>query len=97
MITNACQRTQIKGNKIPANNETIYELIVSGYFGKCNYSNKENIQTTIIQYDNLQDALNKKSQYEQWAKINDIPPYDIKIKEINKQKGEAMGYPRFTL
>lgn len=59
-----------------------YRIIAKGYWGETAYKNGEGKVATEATFDNLKDAENKKKQFEHWAEINNIPPYEITITEV---------------
>lgn len=62
----------------------IYQLTATGYWGTNDFKEGGNKMkmTTIFGFEKLEDALDKKRQFEHWAKICEIPPYELSITEV---------------
>ena len=59
-----------------------YRFTSYGYEGEKDYLEGGEKVTWSFNFPTLEDALEKKRHYEAWAKINNIPPYEISIDEI---------------
>ena len=60
----------------------MYEITSYGYFGEKSYKEGCGKMKVTAAFDTLEQALDQKAQFEHWAKINNIPPYQITIEEI---------------
>lgn len=59
-----------------------YQLSATGYWGKNSVLNRDGKITLEIVFEHLEDAENKKKQFEHWAEICEIPPYELSITEV---------------
>ena len=60
----------------------MYRITSNGYFSEKSFKDGEDTIEVSAAFDTLEQALDKKAQFEHWAKINNIPPYQITIEEI---------------
>lgn len=73
----------------------IYQLTATGYWGTNDFKEGGNKMKVIFGFEKLDDALNKMRQFEHWAKICEIPPYEFSITEAENMY-PAYEPPYFT-
>ena len=60
----------------------MFRIRATGYWGEKEYKNGGNKITTEACFMKKEHVLQKKKQFEKWAELNHIPPYEIEIDEI---------------